>query len=238
MDNRDNPSPFTWPGGKYNLRKHILPHIQGSLMSPFLGGGAIELLHAQAGCDVVGFDVDECLIRSWTELLADAKGFVEQVRSYIPISRSIYKQLFDRMPYISGPEHWIVNRYCFSGLMGHSGGTSKGGSYLDSKLRKLETFESSIRVGLGSFEDTIPAYPDHFLYVDPPYVDQGFYRHHIIDHTLLRDLLREREGWLLSYADHPLVRSLYAGCHIEALTARHFRADRGRSPRVELLIRP
>ena len=206
-------------------------------MSPFLGGGGMELVFASRGADVLGFDADSELVGTWHAILSDPPEFVSEVRRLLPITRSGYRRLYAQLPHITPAEFYVLNWTCYSGMMRRRGGSSFGLIHMDSRLSRLAELRTTLRVGLGSFEDTIPAYPDRFLYVDPPYVDQEFYRHSAIDHGVLRDMLRERDGWVLSYADHPLVRKMYRGCSIQEARLKQFRPDL-RGPRVELIIRP
>ena len=58
------------------------------------------------------------------------------------------------------------------------------------------------------------------MYLDPPYMNGGSLygnrgnQHTDFNHTGLADLLKERDGWLLSYNDCQRVRQLYEGYEI------------------------
>ena len=235
-DTVTNPSPFMWAGGKYRMRDVLIPMLGSPLMSPFLGGGGLEIVHASRGADVVGFDADPALVRTWHAILSDPAEFVGEVRRLLPLTRPARRAMYRRLPHVTPAEFYLLNWSAYGGKMLDSSGSSKNLVFMDSRLGRLAEFRTTLRVGLGSFDDTIPAYPDRFLYVDPPYVDQEFYRHSAIDHGVLRDMLRERDGWVLSYADHPLVRKMYRGCSIQESSRQHF--DNTPRRRVELIIRP
>lgn len=83
-----------------------------------------------------------------------------------------------------------------------------------------------------------------FVYLDPPYVEKSAKLYATSfdddDHRELAELLAEdhQYRWALSYGDHPLVRQLYAGRHIEkhqfVYSARGSRTQAAR--KTELLI--
>ena len=54
-----SPSVLRWMGGKYKARKQILPHIPrtGPVVSPFLGGGPIEVC-LSSDVSVYASDID------------------------------------------------------------------------------------------------------------------------------------------------------------------------------------
>jgi len=63
------------------------------------------------------------------------------------------------------------------------------------------------------------------LYCDPPYFEKGnmLYREGMTpnEHKKLSDLLCSRDGWLLSYDDHPEIRKLYVTKKIIDLSANY-----------------
>ena len=61
--------------------------------------------------------------------------------------------------------------------------------------------------------------------------------HRGFDHEGLRDLLKSRDGWLLSYNDCWEVKKLYDGCWIETREWRHS-VNSGAKMGRELVIRP
>jgi len=89
--------------------------------------------------------------------------------------------------------------------------------------------------------EVIPAHPDDFLYLDPPYpgISEIYFGHTGLDHARLAAQLRGRERWIMSNQDCEHVRDLYSGCHIEPVhwsysvsTAR----DTATKPSSEVLI--
>src|SRR5580698_9898000 len=64
-------SPLRYPGGKSRAVSQILPLLPakpGALVSPFLGGGSVELAAAALGWHVSGFDANGALVDFWKSL--------------------------------------------------------------------------------------------------------------------------------------------------------------------------
>ncbi len=82
-------------------------------------------------------------------------------------------------------------------------------------LHKLLTKFPNLKITCGDFGALLESAPQTcFTYLDPPYVQAGkaLYKYNMesIDHTRLADALRGAQcQWLVSYDEHPLVRSLY-----------------------------
>lgn len=78
------------------------------------------------------------------------------------------------------------------------------------------------------------------LYLDPPYVAEGPALYQLsmttAEHHALADWLHERDRWVLSYDDHPLVRELYSWATISEFTASY--TVGAKKEATELLITP
>ena len=64
-------SPLRFPGGKARAVKHILslmPSEIPRLISPFFGGGSVEITASHFGYPVIGFDNFGPLVDFWQEL--------------------------------------------------------------------------------------------------------------------------------------------------------------------------
>lgn len=86
--------------------------------------------------------------------------------------------------------------------------------------------KSEVRVTCLDFADVL----DHnknkgLIYLDPPYYEQGksLYKHGFCgnDHWRLSESLYNREDWVLSYDDHPTIRSLYSFAQIYEVGATY-----------------
>ena len=67
-----------YPGGKsraVSVLKDYFPKDMKKLVSPFFGGGALELYFAQQGVEVQGYDSFEELVCFWKEVISRNKIF-------------------------------------------------------------------------------------------------------------------------------------------------------------------
>ena len=240
------PSPLRWLGGKSRAVKHILPYIptNGLVVSPFLGGGSVELALAAQGIPVYGSDIDSRLINLWQCLIEDAPRVRRLVEMYLPADKEVFEDLKTRLdadnPFVSAARYWYVNRCAVNGLNSHfaardslAGGDQKG---LSPHL--IVKPPSALHVECMDYRDALDKHPDKFAYLDPPYVGVDYYAGEVwddADHAELASVLRDRESpWLLSYGDHPRIRELYEGCLIVPRTMPY--ASRHMARKGELLI--
>ena len=120
---------------------------------------------------------------------------------------------------------YALNRSSFSGET-LSGGYSKQAAhtrFTDSSIKRIRDFDTdNFTVQNKSFEESIGENEDAFLYCDPPYLlerGNNLYgksgdMHKEFDHELLRDILGQRAGWVLSYNDSEAIRKMYDGYEI------------------------
>ena len=213
-----------YPGGKSRAVKQIvglMPKGLDSLCSPFLGGGSVELACAASGVIVHGYDAFEPLVEFWQATLEDAFLLAAEVARHHPLSRTEFYSLQKRYFTIQerferAAAFYALNRASFSGTT-LSGGMSPGHPrFTESSIERLKTFTvSNFTVGLADFRESIPKHPEAFMYLDPPYANgEKLYgergdMHEDFDHEALAGLLRNRDGWILSYNDCQFVRELY-----------------------------
>lgn len=217
-------SPLRYPGGKaraVEILLSLIPAGTTELVSPFFGGGSVEIAAASLGVRVQGYDVFAPLVDFWQALLADAPRLAERVRAYYPLAKERFYQLQKSAPE-PGLENaavfYVLNRCSFSGST-LSGGMSPGHPrFTPNAIAYLARFAApNLRVDRGDFHDSIPRHPDALLYLDPPYrIDCPLYgkngdAHKDFDHEDLCRLLTRRERWILSYNDCPEIRALYRG---------------------------
>ena len=77
-------TPLRYPGGKSRAVKHILPHIPEDierLVSPFFGGGSLELAIAARGTEVRGYDKMKQLVWFWQALCGDNNKLADEVQN-------------------------------------------------------------------------------------------------------------------------------------------------------------
>ena len=219
-------SPLRYPGGKSRAVKKILdllPSNLDCLCSPFVGGGSVELALVAQGVNVKAYDVFEPLVNFWQVLLDDAPHLARLVSQYYPLTRTefynLQKQYFTfKDKFHLASVFYSLNRSSFSGTT-LSGGMSIGHPrFTDKGIKALANFTADgFSVEQADFKESIKRHKTDFLYLDPPYANNGkLYGndgdcHVNFDHDGLAKLLKKRDGWLLSYNDCEEVRDLYNG---------------------------
>ena len=238
---------FTYPGGKTRAARFILPHFSEDvqvLYSPFFGGGSIEIAcFKERGISIVANDKFEHLILFWKVLKLRPDRLQAAINTYrqSPVTSTEYKLFkrelmttsLDHDPVDKAAKFFIVNRCSY-------GGTTLAGGFTAGSARKSLTESSVRRLGqtnLKKFEfhnmdfeqfikRVVPDEEGHFMYLDPPYhlsrSNSVLYGpdgslHKQFDHERLREVLRSRNRWVMSYNDCPYIRSLYEGHRIISL---------------------
>ena len=214
---------------------------------------------------VQAYDIFEPLVVFWQAILHDAPSFSETLLKYTPLTKSRHRELQDELrawvnggeqPVDAAAKYYAAVRASFSGMALKHGFSTHEVTRVKKRVRRAKLLAHFcaplLKVDYGDFTDTIPNHPDEFLYCDPPYAlslevarkrkEDDLYGmagslHRDFDHAALRDLLVDREGWLLSYNDCKEVRQWYEGCWIEERTWRHS-IDSGAKMGKELVIRP
>lgn len=228
----------------------ILPYILGAnpdtLVSPFLGGASIELACASEGIEVHGSDAFAPLVNFWQRAIDDAPRIAELANRYLPLPKDKFYSL--QQDYDLLDDNWeqaavffVLNRSSFSGTT-LSGGMSPGHPrFNEPAIKRLCSFSiSGLSVTCLDYREAMEEHPDDFLYFDPPYANgEKLYgnrgdMHNGFNHEDLADLLKKRDGWILSYNDTPLIRNLYASYKIDTPSWTYGMSEDKRSK--ELLI--
>lgn len=220
-----------YPGGKTRAVQKIVKYIPKDvteILSPFLGGGSIELYLASNGIKVYGCDLFKELMCFWQLLLTDKNKLHDFAVNNSIISKEIFYKmqkdiLNEQDNDIVGAMFYILNRCSFSGT-GLSGGMTPGQTrYTHRQIANIASFKcDNLTVEQLSFEDSLNKYKDLFVYADPPYLLENscLYgvkgdKHHNFDHETLRDMLIKRNnGWIVSYNDNEAIRDMYKGYKI------------------------
>jgi len=222
-------SPLRYPGGKKRAVKFVVqlfPKDLRELVSPFFGGGSIELAMAARGVQVYGFDIFSPLVEFWQCLLTDPVALVTEVKKYFPLSKERFYELQKTQTIFESKikraaAYYVLNRSSFSGAT-LSGGMSPGHPrFTLSAIDRLRNFKNSnIHIGAADFRDSLKKHRNIFAYVDPPYlIKSALYgrngsAHKNFDHESLSAILKNRDQWILSYNDCEEIRDLYAGFQI------------------------
>lgn len=237
-------SPLRYAGGKSLAVGYVverLPNDLQRLVSPFLGGGSVEIACAkELGIEVIAYDVFDVLCTYWDIQLRYPAALQRRLQQFMP-NRETFREVKERLR-----RHWHkeerLNRYDLAAHFYFNSNTSYGPHFLGwpsdiylneqryaKMLDKVYSFRlSNMQVKCASFEHSIPQHKHDFLYCDPPYyLDDGktfvgmyphrnFPIHHVgFQHELLRDLLlAHKGGFILSYNDCATIRDWYADCQM------------------------
>lgn len=233
-------SPLRYAGGKslaVGLIAELIPNNVKKVVSPFLGGGSVEIACAiELGLPVVGYDIFDILVNYWKVQLEKSDILYKKLSAFQP-TREEFKDVKDRLK-----KHWKgekkLGKYDLAAYYYFNHNTSYGPHFLGwpssvylqeerykTMLNKVRNFRAeNMKVECASFEDIMPKHKNDFLYCDPPYYLDGdsktfvgmyphrnFPIHHNgFKHELLRDLLMEHKGgFVLSYNDCSTIRKWY-----------------------------
>ena len=241
---RYNGLPLRYAGGKSLAVGHVIEHMPDGLdklVSPFIGGGSVEIACAkELGLKVQGYDVFDILTNYWRVQIARPTKLAKHIRQWKPNKRE-YTRLKKRLK-----QHWdgtkpiddkneLAAIYWFNhnlsygpGFLGWMSGIYEEKERVRRLIDKVADFRCpNLSVRKGLFERTIPRHSDDFLYCDPPYylagdskMFRGIYpqrnfpvHHNGFNHRLLCDLLlAHKGGFVLSYNDCDTIRQWYQGC--------------------------
>lgn len=238
-------SPLRYAGGKSLAVGHIvnlLPTNIDRVVSPFFGGGSVEIAIAkELDIDVIGFDIFDILTNYWHYQINEPDNLAEELKKFEPTKdeyarvREIMKKHWKQEELLYGLELAAVYYFNHNTSYGPHFLGSQSSVYLqpkryDSTIEKVRNFNvKNIKISCESFENVIPKYERDFLYCDPPYYLDGdskmfvgmyphrnFPIHHKgFDHEKLRDLLHNHKGgFILSYNDCSTIRDWYKDFNI------------------------
>jgi DNA adenine methylase len=231
-------SPLRYAGGKTRavpMLLSLLPDTPGDLVSPFFGGGSLELAACARGWRVHGADALEPLVLFWQEALTDAVDLADAAATEFPLTRDRFRELQDiaadgsRSSFERAAAFFVCNRASFSGTTLSGGMSRHAGRFTPSSINRLRRFAiDDLWVEHADFRATIEkATPDAWLFLDPPYWSaERLYGvrgdlHTNFDHEGLREMLESRHRFLLCYDDCPAVRRLYRGFQIRSLAWKY-----------------
>lgn len=232
-------SPLRYGGGKSlatGLIIELFPKDIKRVISPFIGGGSVEIASANIGLEVRAFDIFDILVNFWQVCILTPKKLANELKQLSPTSEN-YKLIKDELR-----EHWkgnvkldkltLARDYFFNfnlsygpGFLGWMSSVYQSEQKYNKMLEKIEKFNAkNLSVECASFEKSFEIYPDDFFYLDPPYflngnskMFRGIYpqrnfpiHHNNFNHELLAELLKKHKGkFILSYNDCEFVRETY-----------------------------
>ena len=233
-------SPLRYAGGKSWAVGYIIEHLPDNLsrvVSPFFGGGSVEIAIAkEVGIPVIGYDIFDILVCYWQFQIQSPQLLYSELKELSP-DPVTYQRIKEKLK-----RHWIGEEklpplklaayYYYNhnlsygpGFLGWMSSVYADQNVYKRLLERVLRFDvRNIEVQCASFEEVLPKHRRDFLYCDPPYylgedstLFRGLYpqrnfpiHHHGFPHEKLRDLLLEHEGgFILSYNDSPTIRQWY-----------------------------
>ena len=232
--------PCRYPGGKHYAKRFILPHIEfyPEMVSPFIGGGSIELSLTKRGTKIYGYDMFLPLVDFWKHNIKDSISLYLSAKHIIEKNydnMEYFRMLRDNIHRIEQSKERAIAFFVLSNTL-HAGGSLRSGvrkMRFDSKTNRVMCgprknksfvppkktsifFNPLITVEHLDFRESLEKHRNMPAYLDPPYPnasplygDNRLY-HEEFPHELLAKILYERRTpWYLSYSDCEDVRYLY-----------------------------
>lgn len=192
-------TPIRYAGGKSKAIKQITPFVENvdKIISPFMGGGSLEVHWASMGKEVIGYDLFDVLVNFWNVLLNNREELVEKLKEISPTNEEYSRIKEILMKWDNTQEmlkDWKTDHYkrdekitldniTAAAYYYFNHNTSYGPGYLGwgssvylqpkkwvSMIEKISKFKlPTLSVYQGSFENILPKHTNDFLYLDPPY---------------------------------------------------------------------
>ncbi len=116
-------SPLRYPGGKTRAVETItsfFPKDLKQMISPFFGGGSVELASAAKGTEIIGFDVFKPLVEFWQCLLQEPGALAAEVEKHYPLLKKDFyrlqkEQTYSKIKLERAAIYYVLNRSSFSG---------------------------------------------------------------------------------------------------------------------------
>jgi DNA adenine methylase len=192
-------TPIRYAGGKSRAIKIISPYLDNEtkIVSPFIGGGSLEVNWASKGIEVIGYDLFDVLVNFWNALLNNNSELVDKLKTIQPTPEEYIRVKEILMKWDNTQnmlEGWKTDHYkrdevvklddvTAAAYYFFNHNTSYGPGYLgwgssvylkrekwDTMIRNIERFNlPTLSVKQGSFESILPNHTNDTLYLDPPY---------------------------------------------------------------------
>ena len=252
-----NHSLYRYAGGKNRMKNEIIDIIKqvypgvDYVVSPFLGGGSVEMLLASQGIKVQAYDIFRALADFWEILTTEGGGrLADEVTKHYPLIDSDHYKSF--LPLMDSEDKftrawafYIAIKGSYSGKIGCSTVRSRAEFRLVG-VEKLRNFNNpNFDFSYGSCFDTIPNHVDDFMYLDPPYYEtvSHYYGkdgelHKTFDHEEFAEILKSHKGgFVMSYDNSESVQNLYKDwTEFRYLTFPYQMSGTKRYEKTELII--
>ena len=192
-------TPIRYAGGKSRAIKIISPYLDNEkkIISPFMGGGSLEVNWASKGIEVIGYDLFDALVNFWDMLLNNKDELVKVLKTITPTLEEYNKIKEILMKWENTQEmlkEWKTDHYKRDEVISldnitaaayyyFNHNTSYGPGYLgwgssvymkedkwNNMIKNIDKFNApTLSVRQGSFENVLPNHMEDTLYLDPPY---------------------------------------------------------------------
>lgn len=233
-------SPIRYAGGKSLAVGHVielLPDNINRVVSPFFGGGSIEIaMSKELGLEVIGYDIFDILCNYWKFQIKEPKALYDKLKKIKPDKKTfekirlllndVWKKKIKLDP-LSLAVYYVYN-FNLSygpGFMGWSSDIYLNEKKYERMIERVRDFSpQNLKVECADFQEVIKNHSNDFLYCDPPYyigedskMFRGIYpmrnipvHHNGFPHEALRDLLKKHKGgFILSYNNCPTIKKYY-----------------------------
>lgn len=228
------PSPIVpWIGGKRRLADQLIPRFPAHTcyVELFAGGAALYFLRTPAQVEVIN-DINGDLVNLYRVVKHHLEEFVRQFKWAIS-SREVFKWLQDTPPETltdvqRAARFYYLQHQCFGGKVeGQSWGTATTAPPVN--LLRIEEQLSAAHLRLHNtyierlhWLECLHRYdrPHTFMYLDPPYWQTEGYgvAFPFSEYERMAEALRTMKGKaMVSINDHPDIRRVFAGLHMESL---------------------
>lgn len=190
---RFNGSPLRYGGGKslaVGPIIELLPNDVTKVVSPFIGGGSVEIAIAQKlGINVVAYDIFDLLVNYWQQQIDNPHKLYEKLSQLKPTKeeyeniKNILKKHWNK---IDGYDNQLDKLdaavyYYFNmqlsygpGFLGWMSSIYESEKKYTKTIEKVRDFSiDKLEVYHSSFEVSISKHKNDFLYLDPPYFLEG-----------------------------------------------------------------
>ncbi len=225
-------SPLSYPGAKRKLLPRLLPLLTAgnpaTYSEPFVGGGSVMLAVAEAlpDCKLIVNDLHPNIAAFW-RVVVDGQDLPVLYEWILSVKPSVEQfRYFKNEPHITDVARAAIALYINRNSHGSAsenprgGWDGKGTAEHDERWfpeRDCERIQRCHELLAGRTE----VWQANFwevpwaerVYLDPPYVKEGPGLYALggwlDEHEMLATHLVGREGWVLSYDEHPYVRELF-----------------------------
>ncbi len=183
-------SPLRYGGGKSLAVGNIIEYIPeniNTVISPFIGGGSVEIaLAKELDIKVIAYDIFDLLVNYWNVQINQPKDLYNNLKK-LKNSKEEYNRVKKILKQIWNKEKGLLENnltnlelatyYFFShnlsygpGFLGWYSSIYDDTNKYEAMLNKVKNFScKNLIVKMGSFEETIPKHKNEFMYLDPPY---------------------------------------------------------------------